>query len=112
LDGLELNDLALRVQKRLDEVFPDEDGAADALKGKREGLAYALSQLRGIAGGLQWRVPLKGIQAYAQELSSIQPMVADEADPVRKVEARLESEHLRAALVEVCAPLGVAQNAE
>jgi small GTP-binding protein len=78
LDGIEINDLALRVQKRLDEVFPDEDGAADALKGKREGLAYALSQLRGIAGGLQWRVPLKGIQAYAQELSSIQPMVADE----------------------------------
>ena len=76
--GIEINDLALRVQKRLDEVFPDEDDAAEALKGKREGLAYALSQLRTIAGDLQWRVPLKGIQAYAQELSIIQPMVADE----------------------------------
>lgn len=76
--GIDINELALRVQKRLDEVFPDEDDAADAFTGKREGLAYALSQLRGIAGGLQWRVPLKGIQAYAQELSSIQPMVADE----------------------------------
>ena len=32
------------------------------------------------------------------ELEEAQPIVADEADPVRKVEARLESEHLRAAL--------------
>jgi len=78
LAGIEINDLALCVQKRLDKVFPDEDNAAYALEGKREGLAYALSQLRSIAGGLQWRVPLKGIQAYAQELSRIQPMVADE----------------------------------
>jgi hypothetical protein len=78
LAGIDINDLALRVQKRLDEVFPDEDDAADALKGRREGLAYALSQLRTIAGGLRWKVPLKGIQTYAQELSIIQPMVADE----------------------------------
>lgn len=78
MTGIDVNELALRVQKRLDEVFPEEDDAADALKGRREGLAYALSKLRGIAGGLKWRVPLAGIQAYAQELNSIRPMVADE----------------------------------
>jgi hypothetical protein len=78
LAGIDLKDLALRVQKRLDDVFPDEDESAKAAKDRREGLAYALRQLRSIAGGLQWRVPLKGIQAYAQELSIIQPMVADE----------------------------------
>jgi hypothetical protein len=76
--GIDLNDLALRVQKRLDEVFPDGDDAADSWKGRRDGLAYALSKLRAIAGGLQWRVPLSGIQAYAQELNSIRSMVADE----------------------------------
>jgi len=35
------------------------------------------------------------------ELEEAQPIVADEADPVRKVEARLESEHLRAALAKL-----------
>jgi len=32
------------------------------------------------------------------ELEEASPLVSDEADPLRKVEARLESEHLRAAL--------------
>jgi RNA polymerase sigma-70 factor, ECF subfamily len=35
------------------------------------------------------------------ELEEAQPMVADQGDPVRKVEARLESEHLRAALAKL-----------
>jgi RNA polymerase sigma-70 factor (ECF subfamily) len=35
------------------------------------------------------------------ELEEAQPIVADEGDPVRKVEARLESEHLRAALAKL-----------
>jgi len=35
------------------------------------------------------------------ELEEALPIVADEADPVRKVEARLESEHLRAALAKL-----------
>jgi hypothetical protein len=78
LAGMDIEDLALGVQKRLDEVFPNGDDAADALKGRREGLAYALSKLRTIAGGLQWKVPLKYIHDYAQELSITQPMVADE----------------------------------
>jgi RNA polymerase sigma-70 factor (ECF subfamily) len=35
------------------------------------------------------------------ELEEASPIVADEADPVRKAEARLESEHLRTALAKL-----------
>jgi hypothetical protein len=34
--------------------------------------------MRSIAGALQWRVPLRLIQSYAQELTSIRPLAADD----------------------------------
>jgi hypothetical protein len=59
-------------------VFPDGDEAPDAWKHRREGLADALSKMRAIASALQWKLPLRLIQAYAQELKGIQPLVANE----------------------------------
>jgi hypothetical protein len=78
LADLDLDNLAYRVKKRLDEVFPETDDASEAWKHRRESFAYALSKMRAIAGALQWKVPLRLIQAYVKELNGIQPMVADD----------------------------------
>ena len=88
--GIDIDKLAYRVKRRLDEVFPDRDDAPDAWKERRESFAYALSKMRAIAGALQWRVPLRLIQAYAQELGRIQPMVADEKHLVLLIKVQSE----------------------
>lgn len=75
---IDIDKLAYRVKKRLDEVFPEGDDSSEAWKHRRESFAFALSKMRTIAGALQWRVPLRLIQAYAQELNGVQPMVADD----------------------------------
>jgi hypothetical protein len=79
LADIEIDKLAFRVKKRLDEVFPDGEDASEAGRKKRQHLADALLNMRAIAAALQWKVPLRLIQAYARGLASIQPLVADEA---------------------------------
>jgi len=90
LADINIDKLAQRVKKRLDEVFPDSDDASDTWKHRRESLADALSKMRTIAGALQWKVPLRLIQAYAQELDGIQPMAADETHLVLLIKVQSE----------------------
>ena len=68
MSGIDLTELAFRVKRRLDEVFPDDTEPADALREQREGLRFALARLQAIAGELQWRIPLGALEAYAAEL--------------------------------------------
>lgn len=78
MNAIDLNELGLRVKRRLDEVFPDDTEPSEALREKREGLSFALGKLQTIAGEMQWRIPLGAIEAYAQELKRLQSAFADE----------------------------------
>ena len=87
---IDIDKLAYRVKKRLDEVFPDSDDALEARKQSRESFAFAVSKMRNIAGALQWRVPLRLIQSYAQELTSIRPLAADDKHLVLLIKVQSE----------------------
>jgi hypothetical protein len=93
LADIDLDKLAYRVKKRLDEVFPDSDDTAEVRKQSRETFGYAVSKMRSIAGALQWKVPLRLIQSYAQELTSIRPLAADDQHLVLLI--RVQSELCR-----------------
>jgi hypothetical protein len=90
LAEIDIHKLVYRVKIRLDEVFPESDDGPEAWKQRRESLADALANMRAVAGALQWRVPLRLIQTYAQELSGIQPLVADNTHLVLLVKVQSE----------------------
>jgi hypothetical protein len=90
LADIDLDKLAYRVKKRLDEVFPDSGDASEAWKQSSESFAYAVSKMRSIAGALQWRVPLRLIQSYAQELTRIRPLAADDKHLVLLIKVQSE----------------------
>lgn len=87
---IDIDKLAYRVKKRLDEVFPDSDEASEAWKQSRESFTDALSKMRTLAGELQWRVPLRLIQSYAQELSGIRLLAADDPHLVLLIKVQSE----------------------
>ncbi|MGE5256170.1 MAG: hypothetical protein ACM3KE_05835 [Hyphomicrobiales bacterium] len=87
---IDINKLAYRVKRRLDEVFPDSDDASEARKQSSESFAYAVSRMRSIAGALQWRVPLRLIQSYEQELAGIRPLAANDQHLVLLIKVQSE----------------------
>lgn len=88
--AIDIHKLVYRVKIRLDEVFPESDAGPDAWKQQGERLAGALADMRAVAGALQWRIPLRLIQAYAQQLTAFRPLVAEETHLVLLVKVQSE----------------------
>jgi hypothetical protein len=82
LDKIKIVDLAVAAKKRLDQVFPEEDGSAAEQAEKRQSLFHALSKLKPLASAMEWKVPRTTLREYLRELSHVRASFSDDKDAV------------------------------
>ncbi len=87
---IDFTDLAQKVRKRLDEVFPEDEAAAPGFGGPPAGLAPSLTKAGKLAAALQWEVPRHVIRELATELKRIQTRFPAEKQVALLIKVQLE----------------------
>ncbi len=90
MTDIDFTDLAQKVRKRLDEVFPEEEIASPGFGGPPVGLASSLTKAGKIAAALQWEVPRHAIRELAVELKRFHSRFSTDKQVALLIKVQLE----------------------